>query len=195
MFLCNRRSTYTKNIKDSVILDHAKGVRQRMAFEEVFTYAFIVQAIQVVIALAGTYIVARIVSRAIAKAFEKTPFPEEIEKTIIRISKYLVYLVGLFIVISVLGFDLTSIIVGLGAFSIAISFATSNIIQNFVSGIIVQGDKQFKIGDEIKVKNFEGRVVKIGIRTTTLKTDDGSMIYIPNSFFVSNPVVRKRKQK
>ena len=45
-----------------------------------------------------------------------------------------------------MGVDLTSVLLGLGAFSIAISFATSNIIQNLVSGLIVLGEKAFEVG-------------------------------------------------
>ena len=98
-------------------------------------------------------------------------------------------------IVSFPGFDLSSVIVGLGAFSIAISFATSTIIQNLVSGILVQADKAFQIGDEIKVLNFEGKVVKISIRTTVLETSEGNTIFIPNSIFINNAVIRKKQAK
>lgn len=151
----------------------------------------IIQVVEVIIALAATYIIAKIISRILEKIFEKTPFPEQIEKGIVKISKYTVYIIGFFVIVSFLGFDLSSVIVGLGAFSIAISFATSTIIQNLVSGVLVQADKAFKIGDEIKVLNFEGKVIKIGIRTTVLETSDGNTIFIPNSIFITNAFVRK----
>jgi small-conductance mechanosensitive channel len=155
------------------------------------------QVIEVVVALAVTYLAARIVSRALAKLFEKTPFPEEIKRGIVRGVKYVVYVVGVFVVISLLGVDLTTLIVGLGAFSIAISFAMSNVIQNFVSGILVLGDRAFVDGDEIMVriggKEYEGKVVKIGIRTTIVEAKDGNTVIIPNSAFISNPVVRKKR--
>lgn len=99
--------------------------------------------------------------------------------------------------LSVANFDLTSVIVGLGAFSIAISFAMSNILQNFVSGIIVQSDRAFKVGDEIQVriagKEYEGKVVKMRIRTTIIKNKDGDKISIPNSAFITKPVIKKKK--
>jgi small-conductance mechanosensitive channel len=90
--------------------------------------------VKVVIALAATFMVAKIVSKVLGKVFETT-FPEGIEHGIVRVSKYVVYVIGLFVVVGVLGVDLTSLLLGLGAFSIAISFATSNIIQNLVSGL------------------------------------------------------------
>jgi len=153
----------------------------------------VIQVVQVIIALVATYVIAKIASRTLAKIFEKTPFPETIEKWITRISKYTVYVIGLFAIIGIFGFDLTSIIVGLGAFSIAISFAMSTVIQNFVSGLLVQADKAFSIGDDIKVQNFEGKVQKISVRTTVIETKEGDVVFIPNSVFISNPVVRKKK--
>ena len=150
------------------------------------------QIIEVVIALTLTYIIARVISKTLEKVFEKTPFPENIEKGIVRISKYVVYAVGVFVIIALLGVDLTSIIVGLGAFSIAISFAMSNVIQNFVSGILVQADRAFKVGDEIKVQAYEGKVVKMKIRTTLIETKEGDIVSIPNSIFLTNPVITKK---
>ncbi|HDI07086.1 MAG TPA: mechanosensitive ion channel [Candidatus Bathyarchaeota archaeon] len=157
----------------------------------------LVQVIEVTITLAATYIIAKIVTRTLGKIFEKTPFPEEIEKGIIRVSKYVVYILGLFVVVGVLGVDLTSLIVGLGAFSIAISFATSTIIQNLVSGIIVLGEKAIEMGDTIQVRvggmNYVGKVVKIGVRSTVIETEEGQTVFLPNSIFISNPLVRIEK--
>lgn len=154
----------------------------------------IFQVIEVVIALTVTYLIARIVSKTLAKVFEKTPFTENIEKGIVRASKYTVYVVGVFVIISLLGIDLTTIIVGLGAFSIAVSFAMSNIIQNFVSGILVQADRIFTVGDEIRIQNYEGKVVKVSIRTTIIETKEGDIVSIPNSIFISNPVTKRIAQ-
>ncbi len=152
------------------------------------------QVIGVIIVLGATYLIAKAVSRTLGKIFEKTPFPEEIERWIVKLSKYVVYIIGLFVIIAVSGFDLTSIVIGLGAFSIAISFAMSTVIQNFVSGMLVQADKAFKVGDKIKVQAFEGKVIKVSIRTTVLETKDGDMIFIPNSIFITNPVIRKKEE-
>ena len=153
----------------------------------------IIQVVEVAIVLAATYLIARIVSRTLAKIFEKTPFPEEIERWIVRISKSVVYIIGVFAAFSISGFDITSVIVGLGAFSIAISFAMSNVIQNFVSGILVQADRVFKAGDEIRVQTYEGKVVKVSVRTTLIETKEGDIISIPNSIFITNPIIKKKQ--
>ena len=152
----------------------------------------LIQVIEVIVALVVTYLIAKLVARTLEKIFERTPFSEDVERLIVRASKYAVYIIGVLATISVSGFDLTSVIIGLGAFSIAISFAMSTVIQNFVSGVLVQADKAFKVGDEIKVQTFEGKVVKISIRTTVMENKDGDTIFIPNSIFITNPVIRKK---
>jgi len=152
----------------------------------------LIQVIEVIVALVVTYLIAKLVARTLEKIFERTPFSEDVERLIVRASKYAVYIIGVLATISVSGFDLTSVIIGLGAFSIAISFAMSTVIQNFVSGVLVQADKAFKVGDEIKVQTFEGKVVKISIRTTVIENKDGDTIFIPNSIFITNPVIRKK---
>jgi len=147
--------------------------------------------LQVIVALAAIYIAGKIVSKFLFKLFKRTPFPENVEHGLLKISKYVIYVIGAFAIVALLGFDLTSIIVGLGAFSIAISFATSTIIHRLVSGLLVQAERAFQTGDEIEIKGISGRVVKVSVRTTLIETEEGDLVYIPNSFFLSNPVTRK----
>jgi small conductance mechanosensitive channel len=155
----------------------------------------LIQVIEVVLGLAITYVAGKLVSKGLSELFKKTPFPENVENAIVRISKYVTYIIGIFVIIAFLGFDLTSLIVGLGAFSIAISFATSTIIQNLVSGLLVQADRAFQIGDRIVIQGTEGKVVKISVRTTIIETKEGHWVYIPNSLFMTNLVTRKNQEE
>lgn len=154
-----------------------------------------VQVVEVVSGLAITYIAGKLISKSLSKLFEKTPFREDIENAIVKISKYVIYVIGILVVIAFLGFDLTSLIVGLGAFSIAISFATSTIIQNLVSGLLVQADRAFQIGDRIMIQGTEGKVVKITVRTTVMETKEGHWVYIPNALFMTNLLTRKNQDE
>lgn len=149
--------------------------------------------IEIIGVIIVTYIISKVVSFGLGKVFERTPFPEKIENAIVTLSKIVIWIIGFFVILGVGGIDLTALIVGVGAFSIAISFATKDIIQNLVSGIILHADRSFKIGDSIKVRNHGGVVKKISIRSTTLKEDDGDYVIIPNSILVTNPVKKYRK--
>ena len=154
----------------------------------------VTQVVTVLIVLTATYLAAKIVYKVLSKTFEKAPLPEIVENWIVKISKYVIYVLGFFVAISVLGVDLTSLVVGLGVFSIAISFAMSNIIQNFVSGVLVQADHVFKCGDCIAVQGYEGRVVKVSVRTTIIETKEGNLVFIPNSVFATSPVLKHRQE-
>lgn len=136
----------------------------------------------------GIFIFEKIFSIFLRKLFDKTSFPENIENMIIRLSKYLVWIIGFFIILGIVGVDLTSMVVGMGAFSIAISFATKDIVQNLISGIVVFTDRPFRVGDIIEVKKHKGKVKKIGIRTTTIVEESGNLITIPNTMLVINPI-------
>jgi small-conductance mechanosensitive channel len=151
----------------------------------------LIQVVEVVLGLAITYISGKLIARALFNLFQKTPFPENIENAIVKVSKYVTYIIGTLIVITLLGIDLTSLVIGLGAFSIAISFATSTIIQNLVSGVLVQADRAFQIGDTIMIQGVEGKVVKLSVRTTVIETNEGHWVYIPNALFMTNLLTRK----
>jgi len=143
----------------------------------------------------GTFVAAKIISFLLRKLFDKTPFPEKIENAIVSLSKYLTWLIGFFVMLGVVGVELTNIIVGIGAFSIAISFATKDIVQNLVSGLLILADRPFRKRDRIKVKTHEGVVKKVGLRSTTLLEDDGDLVIIPNTMLVTNPVKKYKREK
>jgi small-conductance mechanosensitive channel len=52
--------------------------------------------------------------------------------------------------------------------------------------------KSILVGDDVKVGFFEGTITKITITKTVLETKDGEIVYVPNSYFLSNPVLRKK---
>ena len=108
----------------------------------------VILIVQILIVMVSSYLVGKVAARLLARLFDKTPFPENIEQSIVKASKNIVYIIGILIIITLVGFDVTSVIVGLGALSIAIGFAMKDIIQNVVSGILVQLDKPYQQNPE-----------------------------------------------
>jgi small-conductance mechanosensitive channel len=67
-----------------------------------------------------------------------------------------------------------------------------DIIPNFMAWIILQRKKNIRVGTRIEVKNINGHVEKIGYLETEIKTDQGDILYVPNSLFLKSKVwVRK----
>jgi small-conductance mechanosensitive channel len=74
----------------------------------------------------------------------------------------------------------------LGFTSFVIGFATKDILNNLLSGVLILWQQPFKIGDYIYVKTIEGNVEYIGVRATRLRKDDGELVLIPNGEMYSN---------
>ena len=88
------------------------------------------------------------------------------------------------------------IIAGLGITSVAIGFAFKDILQNFFAGILILWRRPFRVGDQIRVKDFEGTVEDINMRSTRLKTYDGERAILPNGdVYTSSVLVRTAYDK
>jgi small-conductance mechanosensitive channel len=75
-----------------------------------------------------------------------------------------------------------------GAAGVGIGFGLQNIINNFVSGLIILFERPIKIGDRVDVGSVHGDVVSISARSTTVITNDNIAIIVPNSEFISSKV-------
>jgi small-conductance mechanosensitive channel len=105
-----------------------------------------------------------------------------------KVVHYAILIVGFFAGISLLGFDLSKLTILAGAFSVGLGFGLQNIINNFVSGIILLFERPIKIGDVIQIDANEGVVERIGIRASIVRTRNGSAIIMPNGKLISDPV-------
>lgn len=83
------------------------------------------------------------------------------------------------------------LLAGLGITSVAIGFAFKDILQNFFAGLLIMWRRPFKIGDQIRVLDFDGTVEDINMRSTRLKTYDGERAILPNGqVYTSTILVR-----
>jgi len=105
------------------------------------------------------------------------------------ILRYIVIAVGFVIILQTAGIDLTALNVLAGAVGIGVGFGLQNIVNNFISGLIILFERPIKVGDRIEVGSVEGDVVKIKGRSTTVVTNDNIAIIVPNSSFITENVV------
>jgi small-conductance mechanosensitive channel len=101
---------------------------------------------------------------------------------------YVILLLGFFIGLGALGIDLTKITILAGAFTVGIGFGLQNVINNFVSGLILLFERPIKVGDVIEVGGNVGEVTRIGIRASVIRTADGSEVIVPNGSLISSQV-------
>jgi potassium-dependent mechanosensitive channel len=108
--------------------------------------------------------------------------------TISKMVNYVILVIGFFIGIFMLGFDLTRLTILLGAFGVGLGFGLQNIINNFVSGLILLFERPIKVGDVIQLGGNEGVVKRIGIRASIVEAPNGSEFIVPNGSLISETV-------
>ncbi|OJV91283.1 MAG: hypothetical protein BGO39_26930 [Chloroflexi bacterium 54-19] len=89
------------------------------------------------------------------------------------------------------GAGLSTLLTLFGLVSLAVSLSIQDILKNFVSGVYLLLEQPFSIGDRVKVRDVEGQVENIEIRTTQLHTDDGVQVFIPNSIVFAEIVTNR----
>jgi potassium efflux system protein len=111
------------------------------------------------------------------------------ERSKLLITRLVLLIGGFLIAVAASGLPIDKITVILGALGVGIGLGLQNIVSNFVSGIILIFDKTIRIGDVVELSSKKGRVKEIGVRASTLLTDDGAEIIIPNGAILSNNII------
>ncbi len=102
---------------------------------------------------------------------------------------YLLLLFVFLIAVNAGGVELNKFTLLTGALGVGFGFGMQNIINNFVSGLILQYERPIHINDVLEVEGYTGRVTRIGVRSSTLQTPQGAEVIIPNANFISGKVV------
>jgi potassium-dependent mechanosensitive channel len=139
---------------------------------------------------------AHILQQLISFLFGETGIESEDTTTVSKkqhsrllITRLLVLIGGYILAIAASGLPVDKITILLGALGIGIGMGLQNLVNNFVSGIVLIFDGSLKIGDEIEVSGQAGKVKEIGLRSSTLSTSDGADIIIPNGNVLSQNIV------
>ena len=102
------------------------------------------------------------------------------ERSKLLVTRLVLLIGGFLIAVAASGLPVDKITVILGALGVGIGLGLQNIVSNFVSGIILIFDKTIRIGDVVELSDKKGRVKEIGVRASTLLSDEGAEIIIPN---------------
>jgi small-conductance mechanosensitive channel len=108
--------------------------------------------------------------------------------SITRLLHYAFVLLGVFLALATLGFELTNLAIIASALSVGIGFGLQTIVNNFVCGLILLFERPVKVGDVIQLGEQWATIRNIGLRATTIQTFDQSDIVVPNSDLIANQV-------
>jgi len=118
----------------------------------------------------------------------KTSMERGGREAVVTITGYVMFVLAALVALSVAGFNFSNIAIIAGALSVGIGFGLQNIVNNFVSGLILLFERPIRKGDWIMVGTTEGYVKDIRIRSTRIITFDRSDVIVPNSELISNQV-------
>ncbi|MCK5085777.1 mechanosensitive ion channel [Candidatus Parcubacteria bacterium] len=105
---------------------------------------------------------------------------ETLGHIIISIGNIIIYVTILFVILNLFGIDTRPILAGAGVIGLAIGFGAQSLVKDFVSGLFILVENQYGIGDKVKIGDSVGSVIRITMRSTVLKDEDGKIYYIAN---------------
>lgn len=142
------------------------------------------------IVFAMFFVLGKVVRGLIRKIAERNKQHYNLGLVLGRLAQSFIFFLGLLIalVIAIPSFEAGQLVSVLGLSSVAFGFAFRDILQNFLAGILILLSEPFRIGDQIKINDFEGTVKQIQTRATFIDTYDGRTVVIPNSNLFTNSV-------
>jgi len=111
-----------------------------------------------------------------------------LRKAVSNATRAMLMFVGLIIALSAVGIDLTALSVLGGAIGVGIGFGLQKLASNYVSGFVILAERSMRIGDNVRVDNFEGRITDINARYTVIRSLTGRESIVPNEMLIINRV-------
>jgi small-conductance mechanosensitive channel len=140
--------------------------------------------------LLGTLLLAALVRFVLeGEILPRLHLPRGLPFTISTTARYAILLSGFGLAFSAAGISLSRFTLLAGALGVGLGFGLQNIVQNFVSGLILLFERPIQVGDYIDIGTLVGRVERIGMRSSTIHTGEGAEVVVPNADLISKSVV------
>jgi small-conductance mechanosensitive channel len=111
-----------------------------------------------------------------------------LRKIAANVIRVMLIAIGLIMALSAAGVDLTALSVLGGAIGVGLGFGLQKLASNYVSGFVILAERSLRIGDLVKVDNFEGRITDINTRYTVLRASTGREAIVPNELLITQRV-------
>lgn len=133
------------------------------------------------------WIAAIIVEKTILFMARKAQVQVDVCYLMARIAKMVLIVIGVITGLGTVGIDVSAMVAGLGLTGFALGFALKDALSNVLAGVLVLIYQPFRVGTRIKVGNYDGTVVRIDLRYTTIESENRKVL-IPNSNLFNQPV-------
>ncbi len=110
-----------------------------------------------------------------------------------RLTAVAIYTIAAVTILASLGVSGTGLFTFLGAGTVALGLSLQDVLKNFFSGVFLLMERPFRVGDFIRVRDVEGEVQGIDVRTTLVRINDGSLVLIPNSLVFTEMLTNRSR--
>ena len=137
-----------------------------------------------------SFLLARFVNFALREdVFTRVRTGRGVPQAIAGLVRYSLIFLGFFVALAAAGIELTKLSIIAGGLGVGIGFGLQNVVNNFVSGLILLFERPIGVGDIIELPEIWGEMKRIGMRASVIRKFDGSDVIVPNSMLVSDKVV------
>tara|TARA_Y100000766_G_scaffold284285_1_gene302305 strand:+ start:2527 stop:3132 length:606 start_codon:yes stop_codon:yes gene_type:complete len=140
------------------------------------------------------WVLAIVIRKIIRKAGNATGIDSSVVNLLARMANVGLWIVGIVTALGTVGINVSAIVASLGLTGFAVGFALKDSISNLLSGVLILIYRPFRVGQWISVKSFEGFVMAIDLRYTSLEQGD-ERILVPNSLLFTNPISIRTKSE
>ena len=169
-----------------IILDELDDIKWKVGGSLLSVRALLQGALTAgVVLLITLWISAAIESRLLRSA---TGGELSLRKAVSNATRATLMFVGLLLALSSVGIDLTALSVLGGAIGVGVGFGLQKLASNYVSGFVMLAERSVRIGDNVRVDNFEGRITDINARYTVVRAPSGRESIVPNEMFIINRI-------
>jgi potassium efflux system protein len=120
--------------------------------------------------------------------FPRLALPRGIPYALATLLHYGILVGGFLLGLAAIGLDLNRFTILAGAFGVGIGFGLQNVVNNFVSGVILLFERPVQVGDLVQIGQLTGEMRRIGIRSSTVRTGQGADVIVPNSTLIADQV-------
>ncbi|CAD6495012.1 MAG: Small-conductance mechanosensitive channel MscMJ [Candidatus Argoarchaeum ethanivorans] len=130
-----------------------------------------------------------------AASSTETKLDEQLTPLIIKTLKIVVFILSLLFILQNIGWNITSLLAGLGIGGLAFALAAQETISNLFGSFTIFSDRCFHIGDWVRIGDVEGTVEEVGFRSTRIRRFDQALVTMPNSRFIKSEVINFSEMK
>src|SRR6266436_1729941 len=146
-----------------------------------------------ILILVAFYLLARLVRLLASKELRRVKADPQVALLVNRIVVLTALVIGVIAAFSELFGSPALVFGGFGFLALAFSLAFQDILKNFIAGLFMLLERPFRLGDEITVDNHTGIVENIEMRATTLRTNEGEQVLIPNALVYTGTIVNRTR--